>query len=121
MKRWRKRKLSDHRGMVVGVAWYSPAEWERLRAAVPDPDNLEETYEEWEAMASAALAQFEESGVNAKRVPVEAEEFLTWCSSKKLEPDSSARSQFAVEKLRQLDLAEPEKRPAPEPPDGADG
>lgn len=102
-------------------AWYSPEEWERLNAAVPDPERLEDSYEEWEAMASASFAEIKEAGLDLVRVPVEAEEFLAWCSDNDLRPDSGARSRFAAERLRQRDLARDEKKPAPDPPDGADG
>jgi hypothetical protein len=103
MKRKRKRKRPDLEGVVLGVAWYSPAEWERLREAVPDPERLENSYEEWEGMALSALAQLEEAGITPERVPVEAEQLLAWCRDSDREPDSAARAQFAADRLRQRD------------------
>jgi hypothetical protein len=38
--------------MIVGMAWYSAAEWERLKEVVPDPDHLEPTHEEWGSAAT---------------------------------------------------------------------
>lgn len=100
----RKKKAAGLKNLVMGVAWYSSAEWERMRAAVSDPEKLEDTYEEWESMALAALEQLEETGIIPERVPVQAEEFLAWCRENSREPDSGARAHFAAEKLRQRDL-----------------
>jgi len=105
MKRNRSKGARLER-TVLGVAWYSRAEWERLRAAVPDPDRFEATYEEWESMATATLAQLEAAGVTLQRVPIEAEEFLAWCRAGERAPDASARAHFSAEKLRQRHLDE---------------
>jgi len=107
MKRRRREKTSSLGGTVLGVAWYSRADWQRLREAVPDADRLEETYEEWVSMATAALAEMKAAGISPERVPVDAEEFLAWCRAGRRAPDSSARAQFSAEKLRQRHLGEP--------------
>lgn len=106
MKRRRRKKVPNLQGTVLGVAWYSRAEWARMRKAVPDPEKLEETYEEWESMATATLAQLEATGVTLERVPLEAEEFLAWCRASGRAPDSAARAHFSAEKLRRRHLAE---------------
>ena len=61
MKR-RKKKRREPVLLRTGVAWYRPEQWERLRDIVPDPEALEETYEEWLAMATRALSRLAEQG-----------------------------------------------------------
>ena len=34
-------------GIVTGVAWYRPEQWQSLREASEDVENLEESYEAW--------------------------------------------------------------------------
>jgi hypothetical protein len=65
--RTRKRKSRPPQGMVVGMAWYSAAEWKRLKEVVPDPDHLEPTHEEWESAATKGLADLKQLGVDARR------------------------------------------------------
>jgi hypothetical protein len=43
----RKRILPGERNTAVGVAWYPPEGWERIRAVAADPERLEDSYEEW--------------------------------------------------------------------------
>ena len=86
--------------MVVGVAWYSAADWERLKEVVPDADHLEPTHQEWGSAATKALADLKDHGVDVRRVPVGVDELLAWCEAAGRKPDSGARAQFAAEKLR---------------------
>lgn len=104
--RKRKPKTPNREGMVLAVAWYSASEWKQLKEVVPDPERLEATYEEWESIANAALADLERGGAAPKRVPVGVEDLLDWCKKSGREPDGSARAQFAAEKLRKADRSE---------------
>jgi hypothetical protein len=104
MKRKKKFKKPTTKRIVTGVAWYSPADWEQVKRAVPDPERLEDTYEAWESMATAAMAEFEAVGVRLERVPVQAQEWVAWCRQTGQAPDGGARSQFVAEKLRKRDL-----------------
>ena len=106
MKRKPRKKAPDLRGVITGVAWYSPEQWEQMKAVVPDPENLEPSYEEWVSMASAALVQLKEAGIVWEKVLIEAEEFVAWCEEGQRALGSSARSQFAAEKIRQRYLQE---------------
>ena len=56
--RWHREKArkaarkSARRGspesLSVGIAWYSEDEWNKLAEVVPDRDELDGTYQEWE-------------------------------------------------------------------------
>ena len=103
----RKRKSNEEVTEVIGVAWYSLEQYDRLREISADADNLEDTYEEWKASAENALKTFSASGAVAYKVAVDVEELLKWCNSKNRQVDGAARSEFAWEKLME-DLEEGE-------------
>jgi hypothetical protein len=95
----RKGKADEEVTEVVGVAWYAPEQWERLREISADVHNLEDTYKEWKASAENALKTMSASGAVAYKVAVDVEELLKWCNSKNRPVDGAARSEFAWEKL----------------------
>lgn len=87
------------------MAWYSAAEWERVKETVPDPERLEESYEAWESLANATMSKLERAGITAERVPLDLDRLLAWCKENDRDPDSEARAHFAAEELRRRDLA----------------
>jgi len=89
--------MTDH---IVGVAWYFPDEWKQLRAAVPDPDVLEATYEEWRAVYADGIEVLKKSGERPLRVDVHIAELLTWCQDRGKRPDAAARAACASDVLR---------------------
>jgi len=103
----RKGRSDEEVTEVVGVAWYTPEQWDRLREISSDADNLEDTYEEWKSSAENALITLSASGAIARKVAVDVEELLRWCNSKNRPVDGAARSEFAWEKLKEeLDKTE---------------
>ena len=87
----------------IGVAWYSRDAWARLRQVVPDPDGLEDTYEDWLQMWHEASAKLRQAGIIAERVEVDFEAFGDWCATHGLSLDSAARAQFVSEELQRRD------------------
>jgi len=90
---------------LVGVAWYSPATWGRLKNAVPDPELLEDSHAEWLKMMRSYLAKMGGAGIRLVRIDIDAEEFLAWCREHDRPADAGARAHFTAEKLRLRDLA----------------
>ena len=45
---------ADHMKRNVGVAWYRPWEWEKLRRVAADPEKLESIHAEWLRIAKIA-------------------------------------------------------------------
>ena len=90
---------------VVGVAWYGPADWSRLKEVVPDAERLEHSHAKWEEVALDSCAKLAAAGVHVVRIHVDADEFLAWCRGKRRAGDAAARAHFAAEKLRERDLA----------------
>lgn len=86
--------------MKVGVAWYSEAEWQRLRQVAADPDALDATYADWLKGAEKTLRDLAAAGIVAERVDVTVTELRQWCEQQGRRLDGTARSEFASELLR---------------------
>jgi len=82
------------------VAWYSEAEWMKLRQLAPDPEGLEATYAEWMAMFEDGLRKLAEAGVAAERVEITVGALQAWCKEQSRALDSSARSALVATLLR---------------------
>jgi len=89
----------------VGVAWYTPAAWVRLKNAVPDPERLEDSHAKWLELVTSVCADMARAGVETVRIEVDPDEFLAWCRDQARSADSGARAQFVAERLRRRDLA----------------
>jgi hypothetical protein len=86
---------------TIGIAWYRPDQWEQLRKLSDDSDRLEGTYEEWLSYAEEQLAELRSRGCVVRRVDVDLDELLKWCTFKRLPLNGESRSQYVAEKLRQ--------------------
>jgi len=85
--------------IVAGIAWFRADQWQLLRSLSADVDELEETYEEWVAIAEKAIEDLARQGVFARKVDVDVNELQRWCSAQKRPLDSSARAQYAAAHL----------------------
>ena len=85
----------------VGIAWFTPDQWQILLDISADRDDLEATYAEWERDSKKALRQLRQGGLNVIKVPVEIDELLDWCQSRNIPVNANARSQYAAYKLQQ--------------------
>ena len=104
----RKRKPSrrrvsaraDKQTTVVGVAWYSPAEFVRPRECAADLEIIEETHAEWEDNAIRLLEKLTTVGITAVRVLVIVDEIVRWCAAQDRPFDGAARAAYAAEQLQ---------------------
>jgi len=101
MSRKKKARRANNAQPVVGVGWYSREEWAKVRRNAVDPDRLEDTFEEWEAMAEDALnrLQAQDSTVTFCRVPISAAALARWCLAEGRQNDGAARAAFALAEL----------------------
>ena len=99
----RKKKPREPVQLRTGVAWYRAEQWERLRDIVAAPEALEETYEEWVAMATEKLSHLAEQGLVLEKVDVDVEELLAWCNERGRAVDGEARAEFAGVKFQERD------------------
>ena len=101
MSRSKKRpQKSGSIPAIVGVAWYSPSQWQRLRDVSADPDQLEETHREWVACYERATLELAAQGLKVVKVRVDVSELEQWCRDKNLTIDGAARAQYVLETVQ---------------------
>ena len=86
--------------MLISIAWYRPEQWQRWLRVVDDRDSLEDTFEEWEANATAQLAALRGRGIRVQEIVLDVDEVQRWCLMQKRPLDAEARSEFAGESAR---------------------
>lgn len=84
----------------VAIAWYTAEQWERLKQVVDDPQNFEETHDEWLGVFQRGMQYLREQGYDPHKVPVDVDELVQWCGEQQRPVDGESRSAFAAEKLR---------------------
>src|SRR5271165_839915 len=101
MKNRRKATNRDtQQGSILGVAWYSPTQWQQMREVAADAEQLETTYQEWLVAAERAFKEMTASGIAPIKVPIEAQDLINWCLKRNVPIDAKARAQYVVEVLR---------------------
>jgi hypothetical protein len=88
-------------GVVMGVAWYRPGQWERLLEISDDRDELVATYEEWVKDAESTLQEMRKAGIYPEKVEIDVKDLLRWCNEHDRPVDGSARVEYTTEKLVQ--------------------
>ena len=83
--------------MTIGVTWYRPEDYDRLRAMFPDGDKLCDTYEDWTKEAQKVTTMLKSKGFPIKKVLLDFEIFPQWCKEHGLEMNAEARTQYARE------------------------
>jgi hypothetical protein len=102
-KKPKRRRSEKATTMVVGVAWYAAAEWDRLKEICVDAQKLEDTHAEWLRDAERAVREFEQNGLFVRRVPVAVDALIAWCQSHNCPIDASARAKFAAEMVQRVE------------------
>jgi 23S rRNA A2030 N6-methylase RlmJ len=93
-------KRSKGRKPVAGVAWYSFTQWQQLREVAADAERLENTYQEWLAVADQARKKIEASGIVLVKVPIDVSQLIEWCRNRNIPIDGEARAQYVVEVMK---------------------
>ena len=86
---------------VLGIAWYTREQYEWLLKSANDRDNLEDTYEEWQATAEKMMVKLSKPGVLPRKVHINVEELVAWCKSHKRPVDGAARTTFVADKVEE--------------------
>jgi hypothetical protein len=88
---------------IVGVGWYTEAEWAAVKAAAADPELFEQSFKEWVVMAEEAFSRMRQPGVKLQKIPVKASELLAWCLVYSKTNNSASRAEFVSEQVRAKD------------------
>ena len=98
MKRRRKHRSSKEVAKI-GMAWYRPEQWNRLRQISEDVEVFETNYEEWESLASQKIAGLKAAGIKIEKVEVDVNELLSYCNEHRFSVNAESRSKFVTDKL----------------------
>jgi hypothetical protein len=89
--------------MLIGVGWYSPDQWSKLKLVADDSETLDSNYEEWRAGVEKTLQELRsQPGIRAVKVSVDVQALQQWCRDRGKRLDGEARVQFIVEKVRDM-------------------
>lgn len=100
-KRKKKRPLSrkrQDRKPLVGIAWYTPEQFERLKEVADDPDAMDDTHNEWLINATNTMRRLKKEGHQVKKVPLDIDEWVAWCQQHDKPLTRASRSQYTSEK-----------------------
>ena len=103
-KKPKRRRAAKTNPMVVAMAWFDAAEWERLREVSVDAETLESSHAEWQKLAERSVTEFGQNGVVVRRVPVRVDALIAWCNSQNRPIDASARAALAAEMAQIAEL-----------------
>lgn len=97
-----KKPNESQNRILVGVAWYRPEQWQRIRDISVDAIDMHDSYEEWLRSAEQNIKELSISGLDLEKVDVGSEQLILWCNIRGLEVNGQARSQYVSERLREL-------------------
>ena len=97
-----KKPNESQNRILVGVAWYRPEQWQRIRDISVDAVDMHDSYEEWLRSAEQNIKEISISGLDLEKVDVNSEQLILWCNIRGLEVNGQARSQYVSERLREL-------------------
>jgi len=82
---------------AVGISWYKPEDYDRMKRMFKDGFRLPDTFEEWLDRAEKAAAQLTADGYVVIRAPLDPETFPKWCRDHGLEMTTETRSIYSGE------------------------
>jgi hypothetical protein len=89
----------------VAVPWVTAEAFPRLREISANPDDLPETYDEWLALVEPRFERHAANGLPLKRVLIDPDELLEWCTANDLLADAHGRAGFAAYVLMRRERA----------------
>jgi hypothetical protein len=86
--------------ILIAVAWYDAAQWARLKQVAEDPDELDDTYEEWQQGAEYIEREFMGRGLEVRRVPIDVDALVAWCRQHNKPVVADSRVEYTTEIAR---------------------
>jgi hypothetical protein len=105
MKKKRSAGNKAETKLVVGVGWYSPEQYARLREVAVDPKNIHVRWVAWAAKAEEMNELLRTRGLVVQRIDVDVDELMAWCASEGKPIDGASRAAFISMKCRELGMA----------------
>ena len=92
----------DNKTLIMGVSWYRPEQWERLREISEDKETFAISYEASLIESEKKIQDLEAQGIRPIKVEVDVEALLTWCTTQGLPVTPETRTKFMMNTLRDL-------------------
>lgn len=86
-------------GAVIGLAWYTEPDWERLRELASDPDDIDQSFSDWHASAVILECELASQGKDVRRVMIDPAALSAWCKARGRPLDRAARAAYAAKQL----------------------
>jgi hypothetical protein len=86
----------------MGVSWYRPEQWDRLREISEDKATFDTSYEESLVEWGKKIQDLEAQGIRPIKVEVDVEALLTWCTEQGLPITPETRTKFMMNTFRDL-------------------
>ena len=106
LKQWNMwqtiKQHRDSKTLIMGVSWYRPEQWERLREISEDKATFDTSYEESLVEWEKKIQDLEAQGMRPIKVEVDVEALLTWCTVQGLPVTPETRTKFMMNTLRDL-------------------
>ena len=96
------KKHRDNKTLLMGVSWYRPEQWERLREISEDKETFAIPYEASLVESEKKIQDLEAQGIRPIKVEVDVEALLTWCTTQGLPVTPETRTKFMMNTLRDL-------------------
>ena len=102
-KMWQTIKQHrDNQTLLMGVSWYRPEQWERLREISEDKATFDTPYEASLVESEKKIQDLEAQGIRPIKVEVDVEALLTWCTAQGLAVTPETRTKFMMNTFRDL-------------------
>ena len=92
----RQAPKPDKSAVVMAVATYTREQWSRLVEVADDRDELENSWEEWQAGHDETIALLRGQGFEPIEIPVDVDALQEFCRQRGLRNDSGGRAEYAA-------------------------
>ena len=92
---------------TIGMSWYTPESWERLRAVADDRATLG-TFDAYQRKAERAIREFAAQGIKVEKVLLDIDDLVRWCRREGYAIDQRGRAAYGVALL--VSVGDPEGR-----------
>ena len=80
---------------IVGVAWYYPEQWDKIRSHSKDRSEMAKDYADWERGAQDGIKKFERDGYTIRKVYIDVDMLVAWCKRQRVPVNGRSRSDYA--------------------------
>jgi hypothetical protein len=91
--------MKNNSDKVIGIAWYKKEQWFILRQVIENPNDIENTYEEWLNNAINFKKTLIDSGLTVEEVDIDIQDVISWCKKGNKAINSNSISEYVVFKL----------------------